>query len=61
MTGYSEEFVSIEEVEIEKPGTNPWLVIGAIAALIAVVFGVRAVRKRARASQPATPTADLPD
>jgi hypothetical protein len=41
----SEESVVIEEIEIEKPSNRGWLVLGALAIVIALVFGVRAARK----------------
>jgi hypothetical protein len=41
----SEESVVIEEIEIEKPSSRGWLVLGALAVVIALVFGVRAARK----------------
>ena len=42
--------VVIEEIEIEKPSSSAWFVLGAIAIAIAVIFGVRTVRKRREAA-----------
>jgi hypothetical protein len=56
----SPDAVVIEEIEIEKPSSSAWYVLGALAVVIGLVFGVRALRKKQRASEPATPTDELP-
>ena len=56
----SPDAVIIEEIEIEKPSSSGWFVLGALAVAIGIVFGVRALQKKRRASAPATPTVDLP-
>ena len=56
----SPDAVVIEEIEIEKPSSGAWFVLGALAIVIGIVFGVRAVQKKRRASAPAMPTEELP-
>ena len=53
------ETVVIEEIEIEKPSSGAWFVLGAIAVVIAIVFGVRTIQKKRREDAPATPS-DVP-
>jgi hypothetical protein len=53
------ETVVIEEIEIEKPSSAAWYALGAIALLIAVFFGVRAVQKNRSEAVPAVPS-DVP-
>jgi hypothetical protein len=55
----SPETVVIEEIEIEKPSSGAWFALGAIAIIIAVIFGVRAVQKKRSESVPAVPS-DVP-
>ncbi len=55
----SPETVVIEEIEIEKPSSGAWFALGAIAIVIAVIFGVRTVQKKRRESAAATPS-DVP-
>ena len=52
--------VVIEEIEIEKPSSGAWYVLGALAVIVGIVFGVRAVQKKRRASASATTTDELP-
>ncbi len=56
----SPDAVIIEEIEIEKPSSSAWFVLGALAVVIGIVFGVRAVRKKRRENSPAVPTDELP-
>jgi hypothetical protein len=49
----------IEETQIdleERTGPSPWLVLGIIGVILAVVFGLRAASRRRRAKGEATPT-----
>jgi hypothetical protein len=55
----SPETVVIEEIEIEKPSSRAWFVLGAIAIVVAVVFGVRAAQKKRVEAIPAVPS-DVP-
>jgi len=55
----SPETVVIEEIEIEKPSSSAWFVLGAIAIVFAIVFGVRAVQKKRGEAIPAVPS-DVP-
>jgi hypothetical protein len=55
----SPDTVVIEEIEIEKPSSRAWFVLGALAIVIAVVFGVRAAQKKRVEAVPAVPS-DVP-
>ena len=49
----------IEETELdldERSGPSPWLVLGIIGVILAVVFGIRGANKRRAAGREATPT-----
>jgi hypothetical protein len=49
----------IEETELdvaERSGPSPWLILGIIGAILAVVFAVRGVRARRQAKSEAVPT-----
>jgi hypothetical protein len=49
----------LEETQLdleERGGPSPWLILGIIGVLIALVFGVRGANKRRIAKQEATPT-----
>ena len=48
--------VVIEEVPIVRPGPSPWLVLGLVGVVLALVFGVRTVQKQRRRRRPAKPT-----
>ncbi len=51
--------LGIEETHIdleERTGPSPWLVLGIIAVILAVVFGLRGANKRRRAKGEAVPT-----
>ena len=52
----SPETVVIEEIEIEKPSSGAWFVLGAVAVIVALIFGVRTVQKRRRENAPAIPS-----
>jgi hypothetical protein len=49
----------IEETELdleERSGPSPWLVLGIIGVILALVFGIRSATKRREAAGEATPT-----
>ncbi|MBD5605555.1 MAG: hypothetical protein IAI48_10770 [Candidatus Eremiobacteraeota bacterium] len=49
----------IEETELdleERSGPSPWLVLGIIGVILALVFGVRGANKRRLAKREAIPT-----
>jgi hypothetical protein len=55
----TDDTLTIEETELdleERSGPSPWLVLGIIGVIIAIVFGIRTVRKQRTAAGEATPT-----
>jgi hypothetical protein len=49
----------IEETELdleETSGPSPWLVLGIIGAIVAIVLGIRTARARSLAKSEAVPT-----
>ena len=59
MSGTEDVSYVIEETQLdldERTGPSPWLVLGIIGVLLALVFGLRGASGRRRARREATPT-----
>jgi hypothetical protein len=59
MSVTDEVTLAIEETQLDvsdRSGPSPWLILGIIGAILAVVFGIRFANARGAASGEAVPT-----